>query len=43
MRGFSAILRSFIVLRIAQFFFASEQQCLGVEVDSCVAGVVFEA
>ena len=43
MREFSAILRSYVVLRIAQSFFASEQQCLGVEVDSCMAGVVLEA
>ena len=41
MREFSAILRSCIVSRIAQSFFASEQQCL--EVDSVVAGVVLDA
>ena len=40
MREFSAILRLCIVLRIAQSFFASEQQCL--EVDSVVAGVVLD-
>ena len=40
MREFSAILGSCIVLRIAQSFFASKQQCL--EVDSVVAGVVLD-
>ena len=40
-REFSAILRWCIVSRIAQSFFASEQQCL--EVDSIVAGVVLDA
>ena len=42
MREFSAILGSCVASRIAQSFFTSEQQCLGVEVDSCVAGVVLE-
>ena len=40
MREFSTILGSCIVLRIAQSFFTSEQQCL--EVDSIVAGVVLD-
>ena len=40
MREFSAILGLCIVLRIAQSFFASEQQCL--EVDSVVVGVVLD-
>ena len=42
MREFSAILRSCIVSMIAHSFFASEQQCLGVEVDSVVVGVVLD-
>ena len=40
MREFSAILGSCIVSRIAQYFFASKQQCL--EVDSIVVGVVLD-
>ena len=40
MREFSAILGLCIVSRIAQYFFASEEQCL--EVDSVVAGVVLD-
>ena len=42
MREFSTILGSCIVSRIAQSFFTSEQQCLGVKVDSCMVGVVLE-
>ena len=42
MREFNAILGSCIVSRIAHSFFTSEQQCLGVEVDSVVAGVVLD-
>ena len=42
MREFSTILGSCVVLRIAHSFFTSEQQCLGVKVDSIVAGVVLD-
>ena len=42
MREFSTIPGPCVVSRIFHSFFTSEQQCLGVKVDSIVVGVVLD-